>query len=390
MDIPSYNDLYTSILTDLRNRLEIRFIFGKVVLMAFAAVQAAKLKLLYLTAAFVYKNSLPYTADSTELGGTLERFGLLKLGRLPFAAVAGEYTIDVTGEIGAIIVSGTTWKSLDTSASPDKLFVVDTQFTFTGTTGQISIRALEPGIDSSLEVGDQLQLTAPIANVDSFADVYEITVTPVSEEELEDYREKVIEAYRSEPQGGARVDYRIWAADAEGVRTVYPYVLDGAAGELNIYVETFPEDSLDGNGTPSAAILADTEAVIELDPDDSKPMEERGRRPIGIFDIHYYAINAIPVDVIIYDLSDDSYLTAIQEAILDFLYNVRPFIDGADNPQESQKNKLYASDIIQIVRNVITQANTFTNVEVYVDSVLYNIYAFENGDIPFINSVTDA
>lgn len=389
MTIPTYNDLYTSILTDLRNKLEIRFIVGKVVLMAFAAVQAAKLKLIYLTAAFVYKNSLPDTADPESLGGSLQRFGILKLGRLPNPAVAGEYLVDVTGEIGGVIESGTTYKSLDTSANPDKLYVVDTQFTFTSTTGQITVRALEPGTDATLEIGDQMQLTAPIANVDSFATVNDVSVTPVSKEEIEDYRDKVIEAYRAEPQGGARIDYRIWAEDAAGVRTVYPYVIDGAAGELNIYIEAFPEDSIDGNGTPSASILADVEAVIELDPDDSKSMEERGRRPIGIFDIDYLAVTPLPIDIIIYGLTDSSYLTAIENGIIDFIYNIRPYIDGADNPQESQKNKLYASDIFTVVRDIITQANSFTNIEVYVDSGLVNIYSFENGDIPYLNSVTE-
>lgn len=389
MTIPTYNDLYTSILTDLRNKLEIKFIIGKVVLMAFAAVQAAKLKLLYLTASFIYKNILPDTADPESLGGSLERFGMLKLGRLPSPAIAGEYILDVTGEIGAIIELGTTYKSLDNSSNPNKLFILDTQFTFTSTSGQITVRALEAGPDSSLNLGDQLQLTAPIANVDSFASVFNESIAPISAEEIEDYREKVIRAYQSEPQGGARVDYVEWSKDALGVRTSYPYVIDGASGELNIYVEAFPEDSLDGNGTPSSTILSDVESVIELDPDDSKPMSERGRRPIGIFDIHVLAIVTLPVDVTIYDLTDVSLLTSIENGIIDFIYNIRPFIDGADNPNESQKGKLYLSDIFQIVRDVIGPGNSFTNIEMSVDSSPANLYEFENGDIPYLNSVVN-
>ena len=168
MTVPTFTELYNSILTDLRNRYQIRFIIGKVALNAFALVQAGKLKILYLTAAKIYKNIFVDTADPEVSGGSLERFGRVKLGREPFPATAGEYFINVTGDVAATIAAGTTFKSLDTSTSPDKIFVLDTLFTFTLTTGVIQIRALDLGSEARLEIGDQLQVTAPIANVESF------------------------------------------------------------------------------------------------------------------------------------------------------------------------------------------------------------------------------
>jgi uncharacterized phage protein gp47/JayE len=387
MNTPTFAELYTAILADLKNRLGLTSIVGRAVLIAFATVQAAKLKLIYLSASFIYKNIFVDTADPASLGGTLERFGLVKLGRLPFPAIAGEYTVEVTGQIGAVIALNTTFKSLDTSKSPDKLFVLDTAFTFVGTTGLIVLRAMELGVDSSLEVGDELQVTAPIANVDSYGIVTVIDTAPTSAETIEDYRLKVIEAYRAEPQGGARIDYRIWAADAEGVRTVYPYVTDGAPGELDIFIEAYPEDSEDGYGTPGAAIINDVEDVIELDPDDTKPMSERGRRPLGIFDIHYYAITPLAVNVSITNLSAAELIPTIKAALEEMVYDIRPFIAGADDPNDIQKDKLYISDVYNVVREVIGGSNTFDDIEMTVDGDIVNQYRFLNGDIPYIDQV---
>jgi len=387
MTIPTYNELYTSILTDLRNKLEIRFIVGKLVLIAFAAVQAAKLKLIYLTSAFIYKNIFPDTADSEDLGGTLERFGLVKLNRLPFDAIAGEYFITVSGEIGATIQPNTTFKSLDTASSPDKLFICQDLFTFTGLTGTVKIIALEAGTGSRLEVGDQLQVTAPIALVNSFAIVLSVDIEAIEAEKIEDYRFKVIQAYRSEPQGGARIDYMLWAGDAAGVRRIYPYVKIGFVGELNIYVEANPLDSLDGFGTPTATILTDVESVIELDPDITKPMSDRGRRPMSVFDIHYFAISLKAVDVIITDLSDPSFLTSIKSAITDYIFNIRPYIGGADDPN-SINDKIYISDIFNIVISVIGKINTFSAIVMEIDDVPLNLYQFINGNIPYCRNVT--
>jgi hypothetical protein len=386
MTIPTYNELYTSILSDLRNKLGLNFIVGRLVLIAFASVQAAKLKLIYLVAAFIYKNIFPDTADSETLGGTLERFGLVKLGRLPFDAIAGQYTIEVAGEIGATIQPNTTFKSLDTSASPDKLFICENLFTFTGLTGEITIVALEAGVSSRLEVGDQLQVTAPIALVNSFATVLSVDVEAVEAENIEEYRLKVIQAYRSEPQGGARIDYILWASDAAGVRTIYPYVTNGAPGELDIFVEANPADSVDGFGTPTPTILSDVADVIELDPDTIKPMAERGRRPLGIFNINYYPITLLPLDVQIVDLSDVSYLTAIESAITDYIFNIRPYIAGATDPN-SINDKIYISDIFNIVISVIGKTITFSEIIMEIDDNIVNLYQFTNGEIPYCRNV---
>jgi len=389
METPTFQELYDSILNDMRSKFGISTILGKVVLNTIALVQAAKLKIIYTTIAFRYKNIFVDTADSAKRGGTLERFGLVKLGRQPFSAVAGVYTATVTGTIGAVISKETTYKSLSGSKNPDKLFVLDTDFTFTSTSGTITLRALDLGSDASLIVADELQVTSPLANVDSFAFIASVTTTATDSESYEEYRQAVIASYQLEAQGGARTDYRLWSQDATGVREVYPYAKENFVGEINLYVEALQADSTDGNGTPSASLLTDVEAVVELDPDTTKSIYERGRRPISAFDIHYLTVTPLPVDVVITDLSDTSLLSAISTAMETFLYDVRPYIAGADTINDKNKGKLYISDVFNVVRSVIGVTATFTDITMDVDSVTYTLYEFLDGDIPYINSVTN-
>ena len=383
MIIPTFQELYASIRTDIKNRLSIISSATKKVYFAFSAVQAGKLKIFYLALAQVYKNIFVDQADYD----TIVRMGQVKLGRLPYPAVAGEYTLNVSGTIGASIAAGTTFKSLDTSTSPDSIFTLDTVFTFIGTTCTISVRSLEPGADSRLEVADELQVTAPIANVDSFSDVASVDVAPVAEEDIEEYRLNVIQAFRVEPQGGAKTDYMLWSQDAAGVRRSYPYAISGELGNINLYIEAFVSDSSDGKGTPTGAIKTDVEAVVEYDPDTTKPNYERGRRPMGTFIINFLDITPLDVDVEIKDLTVGVDISAISTAIETFIYQIRPYINGGDPPAD-QNDRLYEADIYRIVRDVLLAGETFTSIELIVDSVSVDLYTFENGDIPYLNSVT--
>lgn len=371
MAVPTISELYNSVLADLKNRLQTNTIIGKAFLNGFAAVQAGKLKIFYLTIENVRKNIFVDQADND----TIIRYGLVKLERLPFPATAGEYTMQVSGEVGAQIPSGTTFRTVDASSNPGVIVQLDSVFTFIAASGEITVRALELGSDYVLQLGDQLQLTAPIANVDSFGNITSVVTTPTNEEDIEEYRDKVIEAYRSEPQGGARVDYRVWTDEVPGRKQVYPYVKTTESGVVELYVEATAEDSTDGNGTPSSSLLDDVKNAIEPD-----------KRPMGTFRIDYLPISTNAVDLNIFNLSDASLLSSIEGAIADFLLTVRPFIDGADNVNE-RNDKLFESEIYNIVRNVIGTTNTFDNLEMLVNSTSVDVYTFDGGNIPYLNSV---
>lgn len=393
-DIPTLAQIQASIENDLRTELGItRTWIGKVLLRVLAIVQAAKLKLFYLHVAAVQKNIFVDTADSEFQGGTLERFGRVKLGRNPYPAVAGEYTLNVTGVIGGVIAKGLTFKSALDSTSPEKMYEVKAEVTLIGTTGQIEVIALEAGADSALQVSDELEATAPIANVNALAVVATVDVTAIDAESLEDYRRLIVESFQLEPQGGAATDYRIWAADATGVRTVYPYTKSGAIYTVQVFVEALPENSLPGNpeGVPPASMLTDVEEVIEIDPDTSKPLNERGRRPLQAV-VEVLPVVPIGVTVTISDLSDKSapVITAITEAIEALLYNIRPYIAGADG--DNRRDTLYQSALIAAIFSAIDEDINFSNITITIATVVYSQYTFGNttityGNYPYLESL---
>ena len=389
--IPTLKELFDDILANLEAEFNITIpLIGKNFLRVIAAVQAAKLKIFYLTIARVQKNIFVDTADPEAIGGTLERFGRVKLGRNPFNAIAGEYTVEVTGTIGGTIKANTTFKTNDDSLNPGKLFVLDVEKILGAPTDSMTLRALEAGLDSKLSIGDKLTSTAPIANVDRIVTVLTEDVQPLSAEPVEDYRDKSIEAYQLEPQGGAASDYRIWSADAQGVKRVYPFAKSGDSNVIDLFVEATIADSTDGKGTPSALILSDVEDVVEFDPDISKPLTERGRRPLGVFQVNFLPVTIKTIDIEITGFVGLSPTLEqnINDAVTSFLSELRPFVAGAD-VLANKNDVLTINGLIFTVQDILTNENFFETLTFEVDSVDVGAsFQFLNGDIPFLGAIT--
>jgi uncharacterized phage protein gp47/JayE len=383
INIPTLQQLYNSILADLENEYGITIpLFGKNSLRAQAAVQAGKLWIYYKLIGFLQKNIFADTADPEAIGGTLERFGRVKLGRNPFPAVAGQYSVLVTGTPGQTIPALTTFKSNDDSANPGLLYILDAPFTLTAGPDFITLRALTAGLDAELEIGNQLTVTTPLALIDPIVSVAVEVVQPLAAETIDEYRRKVLDAYRLEPQGGAGADYRIWAADVQGVFQSYPYAKIGFANEINLFVEATIADSTDGKGTPTAGILQDVEDSIEL-PTASRP----SRKPLAVYNIDYLPVTPKDIDITITGFV--GLTAAIQTDIFNTikaeLDSVRPFVSSIDIV--ANKNDIF--DTNKII-SLIIEANpgsVFGAVQLEIDAVVFPTYTFTDGNIPFLNSV---
>ncbi len=387
--IPTIKELYDSIINDLETSFGNNIpLFGKNFLRAMAGVQAAKLKIYYLAIGNLQKNIFVDTADPESVGGTLERFGRVKLNRNPFPATSGQYTIEVTGTIGSFIPALTVWKSDDDATNPGKLFILDTNFELESSPDTLTVRALETGVASKLFIGETLTVTGPIAGVNESAEVASETIEPRSAESIEEYRQKTVESYRTEPQGGAPSDYRIWAADAQGVKTVYPYATPGQTAEVDLYVEAFPDDSTDGKGTPSLALLDDVEAVVEVDPDKTKSINERGRRPMGVFQVNYIAVSVLDVEIQITGLVNS---TAAKQAFIlssltQLINSIRPFIAGID-VLSTRNDSLNQNNVIAAILSAVPGVQ-FDSVEITIDGNVETSYEFTDGEIPYLDSLT--
>lgn len=389
-NIPSIIELNEDIANDLRSKLGLTDDDLKKVVSALPLVLSAQLKLLYLFLGDIQDNCFPDKASTELNGGTLERLGRIYLNRNPFPDSIGVFKLSVTGVAGSILRSDLTFKSNDDALNAGQVYVLDTEYTLTGTADVIEVRSIGAGVDYNLSVGNNLTITEPVIGVDKTVTVTEVVTQPTAGETEELYRQAILNAIQLEPQGGAKSDYRIWSGDAQGVRLVYPYVRDGEAGTVDIYVEATLIDSADGKGTPTNAIMYGTggvEDVINFDPDTTKPDYERARRPMQA-NVEVSAITLIPVDVTITGLNDDSasVQTAIESSLKDFIYDVRPFIDGADLLR-NKNDILYSGNVQGVVTSALLNGNFFNVLELKVDGNIVTSYEFGLGNIPYLRNL---
>lgn len=381
--IPTMQEIKESISNDFKSRLNLLSNNLKRFLNAFSIVESAKFKLLYLFLQDIQNNIFPDTADLEANGGTLERMGRIYLGRNPRAATVGVFNLNVTGVAGSVLRSGLTFKSNENSLSPGQLYVLDLEYTMTGTNDVIEVRSLGAGAEFDLNELDELTITEPVLGVNQIVVVNEVVEQPKAGESIEDYRQAILDSFQLEPQGGSRTDYRLWASDAQGVRRVYPYVKNGEPGTVQVYVE-----STQGNGVPSSGLLQDVEDVIYFDPDESRPLNERGRIPIQA-NLEVLPVEIVPVTLTITGLSQDT--TDIRNAIRNnielYLKDVRPFVSGADLAR-NRNDVVYASRLQSVATDVLENSNFFTGFSMTVGGNAVSSYQFNLGFIPELISIT--
>lgn len=373
---PSIKTLFDSISTNLKHQFGINDENDlKRVLSAMAASDAGLLKIIYLALLDVQKNILPDLADPQSMGGTLERYGRLKLGRDPNPATQGKYTVTVKGVAGTNLNLGTQLVNKVTN----KYYTTTAALHLTTTTGIASISADKSGSDT-LQVGDVLFTVNTITNIQSQVTVLSVVTAPNDSEDLEVYRNLILESYRLEPNGGSASDYAFWALDVPGVRTVYPYTT--GPGMATIYAE-----GLTGDGSVSSTILDklwknDKTGVFELNPDTTLNNYERGRRQLGFTDITMRSVTVLPVIITITNLKDGS--EGVSRSIIAELKNMlrlkRPYIAGIGDIND-RNDTLYFRDIVTALDNALESGNTYDDVTVTVNTLALP-FQFTEGNIP--------
>ena len=386
--IPTTREIYNQIEKDLKNKLNLEDTELKLVVDAIAAVFSGQLKLVYLYLYDIQKNSFPDTADPESEGGMLSRLGYIFLGRYPFPASDGYYKAVVTGVEGSKLRNQLTFKSNDEALNVGKMFILDSEYTLVNGENIITVRSLESGLESLLNVGDKLNITEPVLGVDSVITIKEVVTRPTSPESTDDYRQKILDIIQIEPFGGARGDYRIWASDARGVKRVYPYVKENDSGTVQIYVEATTDDSVDGEGTPSLSLMDEVKDVIELDPDQTKPINERGHKPIQA-NIEVLPISVRYVTINIGGLNNRSEeeKSNLFNGLKDYIKTVRPFIQGADLDRD--RNDILSSGQLQgIALDNLDRSNYFNSFTMYVDGNVETQFKFSRANIPVLQDIT--
>ena len=379
-------ELKEQISKDLRNRLNLSDDKLKKVLDAFSGVLAAQFKLAYLGIEDAQRNLYPDTADTFENGGSLNRLGSIYLNRDIRPATSAIYRVNVTGVEDSVLRSGLTFKSNIDSSNPNKLYILENEYTLTGSNDLITVRSVDGGLDYFQDNGNNLTITEPVIGVDKTVTINKngfVSFTdPLAAETTQEFRNSILNAIQLEPQGGSKSDYRIWASDAAGVRFVYPYVKDGEAGTVQIFVE-----SSGNGGVPNQAILDEVEEVVNFDPDETKPTAQRARRPIQV-NLEVVPIDPVDVEINITGLEDSS--TSVRDSIelnlIEFLRNIRPFVDGSDLVR-NKNDILYSAKLQGVVSDVLDPDNFFNNFSMLIDGVSQTSFIFSREKIPNLINV---
>lgn len=375
--------LYNTISKDLRNKLNLTDNGLKTVVDALSSSLAGQFKLLYLFLEDNKNEQFPDKAKTSANGGTLERHGQIQLGRGINSATSAVLSFSVTGDVGSVLRSELTFKNVN-----GLLYVLDTEYVLTGNNDIIGVRSLGGGSDYNLEVGDELTITEPVIGVEQSVFVHDIVSSALAEETTEAYRKAILDSLQLEPQGGSRTDYRLWSQDAQGVRLVYPYVKDGDAGVMQIYVESTVDDSIDGLGTPSMDLIEEVENVIFFDPDETKREYERGRIPLQVtLEVLPISLNPVDVNIVGLNINSAEITSSIEANLKTYLNTVRPFVAGGELAR-NKNDILYSAKLQSVVTDVIDSGNFFSDFIISVNGVNQTSYLFNRENIPYLRNVT--
>lgn len=176
----------------------------------FARALAGAVHLVYGYMEWSYKQ---YFATTAEREALIEKGKVYGLSIKP--AQFAEGFIHATGVNGIVIPIGTIFKTVDgLRYESSELVTIASGF------ANVKVVAIEPGAASNLPSGTAVSLESPISGVTNAAVVADATPGPIAgggeEETTEEFRARYLRRTKNPPQGGAKIDYELWAKEVPG------------------------------------------------------------------------------------------------------------------------------------------------------------------------------
>lgn len=252
-----------------------------------ARMQAMSSHEMYGYIDWIAKQILPDTADAEVLDRHSTLWGVPRK-----ASTAATGAITFTGTTGITIPAGAVLRRADNAE-----YTLDADVTLAGGTGTGQVSASVAGADGNAVVGAKLNLTSPVAGVQSQTTVAGAGLTGGTDTESDaDLRRRIIARIQQPPHGGADHDYVAWALAVAGVTRAWVYPLQYGLGTVGV---TFVMDNKAGTIIPSAGEVTDVQDYIDT------------QRPVTA-DVTVFAPVAVPVNFQI-NLSPNT--VAVQNAI---------------------------------------------------------------------------
>lgn len=318
---------------------------------------------------------------------------LIEWGRLkgigdPTAAVQAEYDLDITvNSLGSTLPSGTQFSSTLNNV----IYITQQSYLLSNPTETIQVIATMGGTVGNLSVSDILSTVNTLGIIDNDGTISAVLTTGVDAETEASYRQRVIEAFQLQPQGGAYADYRLWASDVPGVLQTYIYTGDTPA---NVIVYVAGDSAIYPDRIPDTALLEAVGNAIDFDPDTTLST----RRPItAIIDPagdQSYG-NVLPVIIKPFDVDvtgvivDDlaTVKTEIKAALNIYFLAREPYIIGLSLPPAL--NTIAQSNIIGIVNDIVQSHNgSFTTAILKLNGVTIQNYIAQEGELAKLDVLT--
>lgn len=359
--------------------------FIKILCKVFAGVFIVVYKLV----GWYFLQMFPETADWEEvtiLGVRLRP--LVKLGVLfgvgePLAGVQwqGIITIDVLTQ-GSVLYSGTQLKSSVTG----KLYIVEETKTLLQTKENVSIVCTEIGTAGNLEQNDTLNFVNPYGFIETEAVVLDVTRVGLDNELESSYRNRVINRFRLQPQGGALADYRIWASEVPGVLNVYPYndkeqpggVLLYVSGISDVYVDRVPDKGLLKKVGESCTYDPETGRATRkpltamLDPKNDGSYSNVKPITVAAFDVAITGVSGIvPAD----------FAQVVKPALQNYFLDRDLYIRGLSD-DNNRTNVISKNHVITVINQIAVSVKAiFETAEIRKDGKVMSLYTLDNGEL---------
>lgn len=366
--------------------------FIKILCKVFAGVFIVVYKLV----GWYFLQMFPETADWKEvtiLGVRLRP--LVKLGVLfgvgePLAGVQwrGIITIDVLTQ-GSVLYSGTQLKSSVTG----KLYIVEETKTLLQTKENVSVVCTEIGTAGNLEKNDTLNFVNPYGFIKTEAIVSDVARVGLDNELESSYRNRVINRFRLQPQGGALADYRIWASEVPGVLNVYPYndkeqpggVLLYVSGISDVYVDRIPDKGLLKKVGEACTYDPETGRATRkpltamLDPKNDGSYSNVKPVSVAVFDVVITGVSGIvPAD----------FAQVVKPALQNYFLDRDLYIRGLSD-DNNRTNVISKNHVITVINQIAVSVKAiFETAEIRKDGKVAPLYTLDNGELAKLGALT--
>ena len=359
--------------------------FIKILCKVFAGVFIVVYKLV----GWYFLQMFPETADWKEvtiLGVRLRP--LVKLGVLfgvgePLAGVQwrGIITIDVLTQ-GSVLYSGTQLKSSVTG----KLYIVEETKTLLQTKENVSIVCTEIGTVGNLEKNDTLNFVNPYGFIETEAVVLDVARVGLDNELESSYRNRVINRFRLQPQGGALADYRIWASEVPGVLNVYPYNDKEQPGGVLLYVSGISDVYVDR--VPDKGLLKKVGEACTYDPETGRATRKPLTAMLDPKNDGSYS-NVKPVSVAVFDvvitgvsgIVPADFAQVVKPALQNYFLDRDLYIRGLSD-DNNRTNVVSKNHVITVINQIAVSVKAiFETAEIRKDGKVAPLYTLDNGEL---------